>query len=183
MRRDPLKEKGHKVLNPESLTPIDEIFLYLFLQNDPINKWDPNGLWVYNGYCRFISGGEIIGVGQIRCRVWTPCMDDNTYEIGEIVGMFGGVTAGVPIGITYFNIAQDSRDFSKDPTISDLIGYASVYSISSAFGFGSSVTALNLGITVGEYMPENFQAGFDASADALGGFSWLDWSERKCCSE
>jgi hypothetical protein len=63
-----------------------------------------------------------------------------------------------------------------------LTGLSSIYSISSSFGVGSSITVLNLGSTVGEYGADKYQAGIDASADAFGGYSWIEWSKReKCC--
>jgi hypothetical protein len=88
---------------------------------------------------------------------------------------------GLPAGVTYFNIAQESRDFSTEPTLTELEGPSSIYSISSALGIGSSITVLTLGNTIGEYY--GYQAGIDASIDAFGGSTWLEWYRReKCCN-
>ena len=170
INRDPSEEKGG-------------INLYVFVNNGPINLIDPSGLWIYYGYCRYISGGEGVGVGQIRCRVWTECRADSSRELGELVAMFAGATAGIPAGVTYFNIRQDSRGFDGGkPSLDELTGASYIVSVSSALGIGSSITSLKLGKTFGEYPADSYQAGIDASVDALGGYSWLEWSEEECCN-
>ena len=156
------------------------INLYNYANSSPIIISDPKGLHVYRGYCRYISGGDVIGVGVIRCRVWTQCYNKRREE-GELVAVFGGLTAGLPISVTYFNIAQYGRSLSSSPTLDELVGAASIYSLSSALGIGSSITELTLGNTTGEYNADSFQGGIDASVDAFIGFSYLESREKTCC--
>ncbi len=153
--------------------------LYLYANANSIKHTDSTGLWIYRGYCRYISGGEILGIGQIRCRVWTECRIDGCFEEGEIVAMFVGITAGLPVGVAYFNIKQDSKNFSSEPSLDELCGIAAIYLVSYELGVGSSIAVLYLGNTTEEYC--GYQGGVDASADALSGCSWIDWRTKSIC--
>ena len=155
--------------------------LYVFVFNNPITYIDVIGLWSYKGYCRYLSGGEILGVGVLRCRLWTFCRRDKTRDYGEIVATFGGLTAGVPLGVTYFNIELDRRSFSEYPQLSDLKGFATIKSLGLAIGpLGASWMKLKLGLGYGEF--SGWQMGLDASMDCGWGYSSIEWNEKRCCS-
>jgi RHS repeat-associated protein len=172
--------KTGRYLTPDPIGLRGGINLFLYVQNNPVAASDALGLWSYKGYCRFISGGQIVGVGCLRCEVWTPCRSDKTKEVGEIVVMFGGFTAGyLPMGWTYFNIELERFPFSTYPTLKDLEGSATIRMISGAVGPGYSYTHLRLGLAESE--GGGRQGGVDASADVFWGYSSLKRSERECC--
>jgi RHS repeat-associated protein len=156
------------------------INLSIYVKNNPITASDPLGLWSYKGYCRYISGGQIVGAGCLRCEVWTRCRSDKSKEVGEIVAMFGGFTGGfLPFGWTYFNIELERFPFSAYPTLKDLMGSAEIRMLSGAVGPGGSLTYLRLGL--GESEGGGVQAGVDASIDVFWGYSRLERSETWCC--
>ncbi|MDH3976794.1 MAG: hypothetical protein OEV42_21235 [Deltaproteobacteria bacterium] len=153
--------------------------LYSYVGQNPVNKIDPLGLFEISGICRYISGGEVFGVGVLRCKVWTDCRPDNTREKGEVVAILAGATAGLPISVTYFNIKQKCNDLGN-PRLSVLEGNAYLGSASAAIGFGSAETQLNLGSTYS--FSNGYQAGIDASVDVFAGYSYLDGPvETSCC--
>ena len=179
--RDMIDEMGNLLLRENVLIEDEEPNLYAFVKNNTINFIDPKGLNNYKGYCRYISGGEIIGVGIIRCKVWTTvCNKDRTREEGELVAVFCGLTAGLAASVTYFNIDQYSTSSSQS-SLSELEGSSAIVTISGALGFGISFTKLKLGKTTGD--ASGLQAGIDISIDAFIGHSWLEQIKFiDCCS-
>lgn len=60
--------------------------------NDPVNRFDPKGLWNYLGYCRNIAGGELFGVSVFKCQIYGPCIN-NQRTIWITRTLFFGLTA------------------------------------------------------------------------------------------
>jgi len=172
-----------RYITPDPIGLEGGINLFGYAGANPIIFKDLFGLSSYYGYCRYYSGGRNIGIGagQLRCKVWTMCRSDNTREVGEVIALFGGFTAGLlPAGVTMFNVSLDRQPYSSHPTLKDLSGGASI----STFGFaagplGWSYTNLVLGM--GEAEMTGWQAGIDASVDFFSGSSWLESPKTECC--
>ncbi len=126
-----------------------------------------------------------IGAGRLRCQVRTICRDDKTRDVGEIVVILGGATAGpipiLPAGQTEFDIELERNPPSSYPMLVDLVGYAELRSISVAVPWlgGYAYTWLRLGMGCGGSF--SGQKGIDASIDIFSGYSRLENSKKECC--
>jgi hypothetical protein len=151
--------------------------LYRFSRNNPVRYADPNGLRVL-AFCEFVSGGEALGAGILRCDLQAECFR-NESQRGKYFGIFGGATVGIPIGATFFSV-----DFCNAYDVKEMAGTASLWVTSIAFGPGKSMGQICLGKQCSCADPSEFQdqLGLDISADFFGGYGWVYFiTTQKCC--
>ncbi|RJP79798.1 MAG: hypothetical protein C4522_09325, partial [Desulfobacteraceae bacterium] len=164
--------------------------LYTYVSNMPIRKIDPLGLWEYEAYCRYISGGEGIGGAVLKCHITGPCMRNNKRQVWLTRTILVGFTAGSPGSWTYFSMTLNDGDWSPDPPDgSKLLGYSSIFSAGGAVpSFGGSYSDVRLGSAYYEGTGE--QTGVDGSVDQFWGYTTMNpdvpvnnWEEDCCYGE
>ncbi|PIE69797.1 MAG: hypothetical protein CSA21_00310 [Deltaproteobacteria bacterium] len=177
-----------RYLSPDPIELAGGMNLYAYVQNDPVNAVDPEGLWRYKAFCRYIAGGEVVGSGVLKCRVEGPCKRNNKKDIWMTETILAGFTGGLPGGLTYFSTTFDDRGNggSAYPNGSALLGPSHLYSGGGAVSsFGGSWADIKLGSIYSSGFGE--QTGVDASLDAFWGYTFMNddipvnhW-EIDCC--
>ena len=155
-----------------------------------MNAVDPWGLYRYNGYCRYISGGRYgIGAGVLRCKIWSEC-ENGKRQVGEIVSMVAGASKGIPFEVSYFNLELNDGLSWGGPDLHRLEGNAYILSAGGAAGpAGYSAFDIRLGQGRTEQI-HGWQGGASYSADAFAGYSWIsnEWfaepfRTEDCCEQ
>jgi RHS repeat-associated protein len=179
-----------RYLTPDPIGFISgDVTLYRYGSNNPIMNLDAIGLWEYQAFCRYISGGDAIGGGVLKCHVSGPCMRNHKKRIWMTETIFVGLTGGSPGGLTYFSMTLKDNDWSsKYPDGSKLLGFSHMFSAGWAFGgYGGAYADVKLGSA--SFQGAGNQSGIDLSGDIfLGHTTWskdvpeYTWLED-CCHE
>lgn len=124
--------------------------------------------------CWYASAGAGFGYGAMTCFLEDFECKQGVRTTAEYDGIFGGFTAGVTPGVTYFTMTFDVYD------VDSLTGRASILTHTTAVGGGLALgqTCLGYGCTNFDISPA---VGFDASFDAFEGYGWVHNKSVKCC--
>ena len=142
--------------------------------NNSTNPIDPMGPAEYKAFCRYISGGEILGGGVLKCFIEGPCIN-NKQEVWATRTILTGFTAGAPGGWIYFSTTFTDRGNPNSDKYNDppFLGASSIYSAGYSVGYGKAQTTIN---RIGSLQSDGLgnQSGFDASADIMWGDTTLN---------
>jgi RHS repeat-associated protein len=153
--------------------------------NNPIISIDGLGLAEYRGTCVYTSGGAVGGLGYLSCKVLGICKVNHKQQLGDLKAFFSGLTVGLPLSITGFNIDQFD-DLSGAGDIYNMGGSCNLVSVSFSAGIGRYLYTLQLGNTISSsdefgLAQDGPEAGIDFSFDFFTGFSWLTNVKETCC--
>jgi RHS repeat-associated protein len=152
--------------------------LYPYVQYNPVNFVDPMGLARWNGYLTVTAGGEVYGGGFLIGAFESEVQDGKKASV-VVVGLMGGVTAGLPVSTTTGKITMET---SGPPDPKDFSGAISFVSANAGLTWTGGASYVELGHAKSQDM-FSFQYGFDASTSGYVGWSFVVSGEIKHISE
>jgi len=141
---------------------------YNYVLGDPVNWGDPWGLAKWKGFLTVTAGGEVFG-GGIIIGAFESDVQDGKKATVVVLGVMGGVTAGLPVSTT---TGQITLETPGAPNPKDFAG--SILFISANAGLvrtgGASYVKIGSAKSQGLF---SFQYGLDASTSGYLGRSFV----------
>ncbi len=141
---------------------------YVYVANSPANFFDPFGLARWKGYVTVHSGGEVFG-GGVLIGAFESEVHEGKKATVVVVGVMGGVTAGVPVSVTTGEITLVTPG-APDP--SDFFGAISYVSANAGLARTGGASYVEIGEAKAEDI-FSFQYGFDAATSGYVGWSFV----------
>ncbi|MHA2254144.1 MAG: RHS repeat-associated core domain-containing protein, partial [Candidatus Kariarchaeaceae archaeon] len=153
--------------------------LYLYSLNSPLVFFDNEGLAII-AWCSYFSFGGGLGAGSLECNLENLECINGLRQKGDYHGIFGGVTLGSPLGLSFFSVT-----FNNVSNVENLAGKATIVTITVTVIAGPSSGQICLGHGCTDFPDEgvSLALGADISFDLFIGWGKVDNVIYECCDE